>query len=135
MPIYKEEYCEGVKNHCESGNSWISYAGEIDATLQEMLLWAKENPDTFGRSLEIAKLVSLKYWEDKAIDAVEDGNAQALQMAKFMLDQSFSLYEKAYNKNLNSVTPSDLNKRRINYGDASADRDILEEYRNARSSS
>jgi hypothetical protein len=127
MASYDIKYCKGVQDHCDSGRSWVSYAGKIRVTLPTMLKWAEDNPE-FAEALEIAKLLTLCYWEGEAIDASEDGNAQALQMAKYMLDQNSGYYDRAYKRNLSTISPSDLNRKAIgNYNETDRNRDVLAE--------
>lgn len=130
--MYKSEFCQRIKDHCRDGHSVLSFINVLDAeydisiTYKTLIKWASEKEE-FKLALDIAQSAEMFYWEEKAANAMKGGDSQALQLAKFMLDQKAGLYERIYKKTFTSSTAGDMGRKVITMDSSNPDRDALAE--------
>jgi hypothetical protein len=82
---YKEEYCEMVIEHMQTGKSLASFAASVGTHRQVLWVWRKENPK-FNDACNTAIEGAMEYWEEKAAECAlgeyVDYNSDGKQIGK-----------------------------------------------------
>lgn len=125
---FKASYCLAIKNWCKGGKSWITFAASIDVPVSQLTMWSDDPTTGFKEAMEIAQLQELSFWESQMLLAMSNQDKDVINIAKFRLDQLYSLMEKCYKHNFNVTLPSEIRKERnTDYGSTSVNRDVLAE--------
>lgn len=130
--MYNPEYCSLLKTHCRDGFSIASFIDVLDEqhgveiTFNRLIEWASdEDKPEFRRAIQIAQAAEIRFWEEKASSAMEKADSQRLQMAKFMLDQKYALFENIYKRSFNTNTADEMRPKRNSIQSSDPDRDML----------
>ena len=74
---YDPAYCKKAVDFLSDGYSITALAGSLGIGISTLYDWEKAFPE-FSAALKVGRAGATKWWEDKARDAAEQGNATAI---------------------------------------------------------
>lgn len=90
---YKPSFCQKLINHVRKGKSVESFAGTIGVTPATLYKWA-EQFEELEEAMEVAKSLSLGFYEDIAIEqSTGDNKGNATTLKFLMTNQHSSVYK------------------------------------------